>query len=649
MGVPFSAVTYALSKKYVKESLEGKGALKGEKGDPGPEGKTGPKGDPGKDASITIGNVASGETPSATIRKDGDVNFLDLTLPKGDKGDKGDPGEKGTDGAKGDQGPEGPQGIQGPKGEPGPKGENGNSFTIKAQYNSEEAMLAAHPVDTAQPGDAYLVNVTEDDGTVDVHTFAYLVDDHKYGDMGAPQKGAKGDKGDPGEQGPAGPKGAQGIQGLPGQNGKDGHDGVDGFSPYITFDDTTRTDGTIVSLHNKDGVTSFLVKNGKDGVGTAVTSEGETYTFTQDKDDPNMLILTDSKGKQQTVRVKGTEYKLKADDNDPMTFHLIDKKNTKDDQKVTIPIHTTAVEGYPTPIGTIIAFMGKTAPQNYLACDGSVYKISDYKELADFIKVQFGKYDFFGGDGTITFAVPPLNGEFLRGTGTNAHANQGSGAEVGVHQDATEMPVYGAWNNSSIYVSKNGYRGIIQKVDSDIIPSSLTRAAVSGTHETWESPEDNIAEGFDTAFTSRPTNTSVLYCIKALPAAIRQLDIYSTDETIVGRWINGKPVYRKVFQNPTNVTDVSSLKIETPIKMEACIYIAKDEAYIIKSGPESGESRFCYLLNNTLQVTPGSIYAVIEYTKTTDDATTLPAGSHPSTYTEYSTVATDEEVQEALK
>ena len=649
MGVPFSAVTYALSKKYVKESLEGKGALKGEKGDPGPEGKTGPKGDPGKDASITIGNVASGETPSATIRKDGDMNFLDLTLPKGDKGDKGDPGEKGTDGAKGDQGPEGPQGIQGPKGEPGPKGENGNSFTIKAQYNSEEAMLAAHPVDTAHPGDAYLVNVTEDDGTVDVHTFAYLVDDHKYGDMGAPQKGAKGDKGDPGEQGPAGPKGAQGIQGLPGQNGKDGHDGVDGFSPYITFDDITHTDGTIVSLHNKDGVTSFLVKNGKDGVGTAVTSEGETYTFTQDKDDPNILILTDSKGKQQTVRVKGTEYKLKADDNDPMTFHLIDKKNTQDDQKVTIPIHTTAVEGYPTPIGTIIAFMGKTAPQNYLACDGSVYKIADYKELADFIKVQFGKYDFFGGDGAKTFAVPNLNGEFLRGTGTNSHANQGSGAEVGVHQDATEMPVYGAWDNNKIYVSKNGYRGTILKVDSDIIPSSLTRVAVSGTPETWESTEeDSIANGLDTAFTSRPTNTSVLYCIKYRSDTVLN-NVYSTDETIIGRWIDGKPIYRKVFQNPTSVTDVSSLKIETPIKMEACIHIAKDKAYIIKSGPESGESRFCYLLNNTLQVTAGSIYAVLEYTKTTDDATTLPAGSHPSTYTEYSTVATDEEVQEALK
>lgn len=165
MGVPFSAVTYALSKKYVKESLEGKGALKGEKGDPGPEGK------------------------------------------------------------------------------PGPKGENGKSFTIKAQYNSEEAMLAAHPVDTAQPGDAYLVNVTEDDGTIDVHTFAYLVDDHKYGDMGALQKGPKGDKGDTGEIGPQGPegpkgpkgdKGPQGERGLQGPEGPKGEKGDPGTTP-ITY------------------------------------------------------------------------------------------------------------------------------------------------------------------------------------------------------------------------------------------------------------------------------------------------------------------------------------------------------------------------------------------------------------------------------
>ena len=671
----FDKKAYAAAKKYTDDSFKGKGYAKGEKGDPGiqgPKGDKGDKGDPGKDAEIAIGSVTSGETPSAKIRKENDINYLDLVLAKGEKGDKGDTGETGPAGANGKdgaQGPAGADGIQGPagpkgdKGDPGKDGANGKdgqdgkSFTISAQYASEADMLAKHP--TGKAGDAYLVTVPEDNGdgtTTDyVHTFIWLSEDNKYGDAGRIQgvKGDKGDKGDPGTdgkdgvqgpQGETGPQGKQGVQGIPGVDGKDGQngaDGADGFSPSIEFDTTTRKDGTIVTVHNKDGDSSFLVKNGKDGTGTAikdtnttytlsqdnvnknkitlkgsdntsqsVTVPGKTYTFTQDSTDKNRLILTDSDGTQQSVTVEGKTYKAGKN------VTIDDKTN-----EISAVAAMSVAEGMPTSIGTIIPYMGKTAPADYLACDGAEYNISDYPDLSSFITTQFGSVNFFGGDGAKTFAVPNLNGEFLRGTGTNSHANQGSGAEVGVHQDATEMPVYGVWNNNKIYVSKNGYRGTILKVDSDIIPSSLTRVAVSGTHQTSESlEEDYIANGFDTAFTSRPTNTSVLYCIKALPAAIRQLDTYSTDETIVGRWINGKPIYRKVFQNPTNGTDVSSLKIETPIKMEACIYIAKDEAYIIKSGPESGESRFCYLINNTLQVAPGSIYAVIEYTKTTDDA-----------------------------
>lgn len=258
----------------------------------------------------------------------------------------------------------------------------------------------------------------------------------------------------------------------------------------------------------------------------------------------NIQIDSDNK-----ISATDTKYTLTADKDNPMKIDLTNAAEATDKQSVEIPIHFTGVEGYPTPVGTVITFTGKTAPQNYLACDGKTYNIADYSELSAFIKAQKGKTNFYGGDGTTTFAVPTLSG-------------------------------------------------------------------------------DN------------------LYCIKYKSDDVI-LNVYSTDETIIGRWIDGKPIYRKVIQKPTSGMDVSSLNIETPIKMEACVYL-NDNTYIIRSGPESGESRFCYLLNNTLQVTEGSLYAVLEYTKTTDDATTLPAGSHPSTYSEYSTVATDEEVNLAL-
>lgn len=73
-----------------------------------------------------------------------------------------------------------------------------------------------------------------------------------------------------------------------------------------------------------------------------------------------------------------------------------------------------------TPVGAIQAFMGTTAPAHYLFCDGTVYNIDEYKELADFFKENYGKVNQFGGDGETTFAVPDLRGEFLRGAGTGS-------------------------------------------------------------------------------------------------------------------------------------------------------------------------------------------------------------------------------------
>lgn len=78
---------------------------------------------------------------------------------------------------------------------------------------------------------------------------------------------------------------------------------------------------------------------------------------------------------------------------------------------------STKVEAGFTPVGTVISVMGKTAPANYLACDGSIVNIADYPILADYFMAQFGSKNYFGGDGTTTFAVPDLRGEFLRGSG----------------------------------------------------------------------------------------------------------------------------------------------------------------------------------------------------------------------------------------
>lgn len=159
------------------------------------------------------------------------------------------------------------------------------------------------------------------------------------------------------------------------------------------------------------------------------------------------------------------------------------------------------------PIGTIISFMGLTPPADYLACDGSTKNITDYPQLADFFEAQFGSKNYFGGDGVTTFAVPDLQGEFLRGTGTNSHAGQGSGANVGVHQDGTKH-VDVLTDNDKIYLRRTTSTDVV--VNGDYYDGSTT----------WVGYKDSFTGTFSSAtdgmFTSRPTNTSVLYCIKAI-------------------------------------------------------------------------------------------------------------------------------------
>lgn len=74
----------------------------------------------------------------------------------------------------------------------------------------------------------------------------------------------------------------------------------------------------------------------------------------------------------------------------------------------------------------------------------------------------------------------------------------------------------------------------------------------------------------------RPTNTSVNYCIKY--EKVHHLTVngslkYSTDEIVVGEWIDGKPIYRKLIEVGTiakggNKTVQYGVNVERVIRLE---------------------------------------------------------------------------------
>lgn len=170
------------------------------------------------------------------------------------------------------------------------------------------------------------------------------------------------------------------------------------------------------------------------------------------------------------------------------------------------------------PVGTIISVMGTHAPINFLICDGTIYNIADYTELTDYFEDQFGSVNYFGGDGTTTFAVPDLRGEFLRGTGTNSHLNQGNGANVGTHQDGTLIPTIDILTKYIIAPGQSGTKPnklLVTNADKQINDGYVDCTYVSTTNTA--TPYDSFQQ-----YTTRPTNTSVLYCIaiKDIPSGI---------------------------------------------------------------------------------------------------------------------------------
>ena len=163
-------------------------------------------------------------------------------------------------------------------------------------------------------------------------------------------------------------------------------------------------------------------------------------------------------------------------------------------------------DGGGSPVGTVISYMGTTAPAGYLVCDGAVKNISDYPALARHFEDQFGSVSYFGGDGSTTFALPDMRNLFLRGYHGSAAALSGN---IGKKQEATDH-LYSAGTTTSHNFPASDNAGRWEPKNYD----SRKAAPYRGVFFTdaWDGTYNN---GY-LSYTSRPVNMAVLYCIKAV-------------------------------------------------------------------------------------------------------------------------------------
>ncbi len=160
----------------------------------------------------------------------------------------------------------------------------------------------------------------------------------------------------------------------------------------------------------------------------------------------------------------------------------------------------TALEGSElAAAGTVVGLMSETIPEGYLMCDGSSLAIADYPDLYAVIGSQFGSED------SLSFNLPDLRGEFLRGLDAGAGGDLGA-AEREDRGDGTTGDAVGTWQDEDIGSAS-------YSISYDITTTSTGCVSWSGDcQDVLSSASLSSAEGEDAEV--RPHNVSVVWVIK---------------------------------------------------------------------------------------------------------------------------------------
>lgn len=134
--------------------------------------------------------------------------------------------------------------------------------------------------------------------------------------------------------------------------------------------------------------------------------------------------------------------------------------------------------------GSVSAFATDTPPSGYLACNGAAVSRTTYSELFNLIGTTFGN-----GDGSTTFNLPDLRGEFIRGF------DDGRGID--------SSRVFGSFQADEFKSHKH-------EMGATNDPGTTGNFVQSGTSVKDRDALSSYTGGTET----RPRNVALLYCIK---------------------------------------------------------------------------------------------------------------------------------------
>jgi len=164
------------------------------------------------------------------------------------------------------------------------------------------------------------------------------------------------------------------------------------------------------------------------------------------------------------------------------------------------------------PVGSVTMYAALTAPDGWLECDGSNVNRATFPNLFNAIGITFGS-----GDGSTTFGLPDLRGEFVRGWDNGRGADDGR--SFGSDQLDQMQRITGFFDGKRV---GRGDLGFFQEgaLDSQIssISGQAAAAELTGNEgyrinfDSANSPDARTSSTTDGE--TRPRNIALMYIIK---------------------------------------------------------------------------------------------------------------------------------------
>ena len=162
----------------------------------------------------------------------------------------------------------------------------------------------------------------------------------------------------------------------------------------------------------------------------------------------------------------------------------------------------TISSGALVPTGSVFAMATSTVPSGYLECDGSAVSRTTYADLFATIGTTWGN-----GNGTSTFNLPNLRGEFVRGWDNGRGVDSGrtfasSQSEmVGTHNHTINDPGHSHAVNINVYQQGAG-------------PNASTDMANRAGNTQSSTSTTGITINNNSGTETRPRNIAMMYVIK---------------------------------------------------------------------------------------------------------------------------------------